>query len=292
MNRMPFPQMPCDDIRPFAAPNAMSLGRLVMPSCVPAQVFRGFRRASAPPGTRNELWVVPLADELAPVLRKIVEATRRQYWIDAIRIVEHRYDTLARCGQRNPAAAALAALVMHPNAAGVVLIATGNEALRIADVNECLGFERTVKQMRSLVLTEDAPGDIPGQLDEIGAKAPRVRERFELSRISVGICGYEEHTAFGDCAKTLATGLTRHKARVLVTKNRETRDVSLQMACAGAHLLIVPSGCTEMPPPFLPTVTASPDVPPAQTLREIEDMLSGNKTSAETASGEALFRPQ
>lgn len=152
--------------------------------------FMGYRRPRGRPGVRNDLWVIPMVGCINGELRSILSRYHKQYWIDAVHLLEHPYG----CSQLGDdilyTRDILAGLARNPNAAGVLIVGLGCENLLVSEVLERIGFDDTLRRVQHVTLQDDSEDEISKHLDEFAANAPRTREEFPLSDLCVGVkCG-------------------------------------------------------------------------------------------------------
>lgn len=158
-------------------------------------VFDGYRRKNGDVGIRNELWIIPTVGCVNSQANLIAERMRREIpmdGIDDIRVFSHNYgcsqlgDDLANT--RN----ALAALAMHPNAGGVLVIGLGCENNQIDKLKECMS-DYDPQRVRFLTAQEvddevDAGFSICKELAGL-MRADR-RASVSVSKLRIGLkCG-------------------------------------------------------------------------------------------------------
>ncbi len=107
-----------------------------------APIVRGYLRANGDMGIRNELWIVPTVGCVNGQANAIINRLRAECdltGIDDVRAFTHNYGC-SQLGQDHAnTRAALAALVKHPNAGGVLVLGLGCENNQIARFRDELG---------------------------------------------------------------------------------------------------------------------------------------------------------
>lgn len=155
--------------------------------------FLGYRRPDGRVGTRNEIWIIPTVGCVARTAERIARHAGEKHAaaVDGIHAFPHPLgcsqlgDDLA--GTRN----LLAALAMHPNAGGVLLIGLGCESNQMKQLVERMGS--AAKPVRTLIAqqTEDEFTAGMALVDELVSQAGNARrEPLRLRDLVVGLkCG-------------------------------------------------------------------------------------------------------
>lgn len=140
-------------------------------------VFRGFRRKSTRPGTRNELWIFPSSREIYGEVRHICSLYHAPYWIDAVRVFDpfEGSDTAQKI---------VSSLARVPNAAGVLFV--GMHRDDSMDVIASMGYDGITNRIRTATVTGGCK-EIHERLDELATDTPRVRESFPITDLRVGV---------------------------------------------------------------------------------------------------------
>lgn len=104
-------------------------------------VFRGFRRADGKAGIRNEIWIIPtvgcvgsVAEEIAREASSFAEGS-----IDGVYAMTHPFGCSQLGGDHLNTQKALAGLVRHPNAGGVLVLGLGCENNNLDEFKKVLG---------------------------------------------------------------------------------------------------------------------------------------------------------
>jgi altronate hydrolase len=155
--------------------------------------FEGYGRADGQVGIRNELWIVPtvgcvngVAEQLAARLRPPPPG------VDAVVVLAHPYGCSQLGEDQERTRDLLAAMVAHPNAAGVLVLGLGCEGNGASDLRRALG-PVDPGRVRFLVAQEVDDELAAGEalLRELAEGAQRARRsRFPLSALRLGLkCG-------------------------------------------------------------------------------------------------------
>ena len=155
----------------------------------------GYLRKSGQMGIRNELWVIPTVGCVNGQASEIVERIKRECdcsHIDDVRAYTHSYGCSQLGDDHSNTQKALAAMVRHPNAGGVLVLGLGCENNQIASLKEVIG-EWDDDRVRFLVAQE-----VEDEVEE-GLRLCRElvekmredrREKLPLSLLRVGLkCG-------------------------------------------------------------------------------------------------------
>lgn len=156
--------------------------------------FRGFRRTNGKVGVRNEIWIIPTvgcvnspAEAIAREAAVFVHGS-----VDGVYAFTHPYGCSQLGGDHENTQKALAGLVRHPNAGGVLVLALGCENNNIEEFKKHLGG---VDESRVRFLNcQDADDEIESglvlikELCDIAAEDER--EEIAASELIVGLkCG-------------------------------------------------------------------------------------------------------
>ncbi|MDR1471987.1 MAG: altronate dehydratase family protein [Synergistaceae bacterium] len=152
--------------------------------------FMGYRRMAERPGVRNDLWVIPTSGAVNGELRSILGNYGKPYWISSVKLLEHPLGGSDPREDTGTVAAILAGLAENPNAAGVLLVGLGCENISLSEIHSrVIGKDLNVMKL-TLQDAPDCAGSVCRMLDELAAAAPRVREKFPVSQLCVGVkCG-------------------------------------------------------------------------------------------------------
>lgn len=155
----------------------------------------GYLRASGEMGIRNELWIVPTVGCVNGQAQAIAERLRRECdcsHLDDVRVYTHNYGCSQLGDDHSNTQRALAALIKHPNAGGVLVLGLGCENNQIASLKEVMG-EWDEDRVRFLVAQEvENEVDMGVQLCRELVEKMRMdrREPLPLSYLRIGLkCG-------------------------------------------------------------------------------------------------------
>jgi len=156
--------------------------------------FRGFRRKSGRVGIRNEIWIIPTVGCVNSAAQTLAREAAAFVCgsVDGVYAFPHPYGcSQLGCDHRNTQAA-LAGLVHHPNAGGVLVLGLGCENNNIDEFRKILG-DVDEERVRFLVCqeTEDEIADGLAILRELCALASEdERTPCPVSSLTVGLkCG-------------------------------------------------------------------------------------------------------
>lgn len=119
--------------------------------------INGYARFNGDMGIRNELWIVPTVGCVNGQANAIVDRLRRECdlsHIDDLRAFTHNYGC-SQLGQDHAnTRSALAALIRHPNAGGVLVLGLGCENNQMSALREELGDSYDPTRVRFLIAQE------------------------------------------------------------------------------------------------------------------------------------------
>ena len=157
--------------------------------------FRGYRRKNGEAGIRNELWVVPTVGCVNGQAQQIIDRFRREVQpegLDAIEVFKHNYGCSQLGDDHVYTQKALARIISHPNAGGVLVLGLGCENNQISHLKKFIG-QYDSDRVRFLVAQEVEEEIEAGValLKEIYAFVREDRrEAISLSELKVGLkCG-------------------------------------------------------------------------------------------------------
>lgn len=157
--------------------------------------FNGYKRANGKTGIRNELWIVPTVGCVNGQAQQIADLFRIEnnpVDIDGVEVFKHSYGCSQLGDDHTNTQKALAAVINHPNAGGVLVLGLGCENNQISQLKEFIG-DYDEKRVRFLV-AQDVENEIEEGLklvQEIYAEMQNDRrEPVPLSELKVGLkCG-------------------------------------------------------------------------------------------------------
>lgn len=155
----------------------------------------GYLRKNGDMGIRNELWIVPSVGCVNGQAQAIVNRVKAELdiaHIDDVRVYTHNYGCSQLGDDHLNTQKALAALIKHPNAGGVLVLGLGCENNQIADLKKVIGEwdEERVK----FLIAQDVEDEIEEGLKIMAELAERMkadkRSAQPLSKLKVGLkCG-------------------------------------------------------------------------------------------------------
>ncbi|MDR2130443.1 MAG: altronate dehydratase family protein [Odoribacteraceae bacterium] len=167
---------------------------LPLPSSPPPAVL-GYRRADGQMGIRNELWVIPTVGCVNGQARAIVERVKRE--VDLARVDDacaytHPYGCSQLGDDHARTRAALAAMIRHPNAGGVLVLGLGCENNQVADLQRELGAwdEERVRFLIAQEVEDEVESGFEIARELVAKMQEDRREPLPVSRLKVGLkCG-------------------------------------------------------------------------------------------------------
>ncbi len=157
-------------------------------------VFRGFRRSDGRAGIRNEIWIIPtvgcvnsVAQTLAQKASSLVRGS-----VDGVYAFPHPYGCSQLGEDHENTQKALAGLVRHPNAGGVLVLGLGCENNNIAEFRKTLGAvdEARVKFLNCQDVEDEIAAGMEILTELIALAVDDVREDIPASALIVGLkCG-------------------------------------------------------------------------------------------------------
>lgn len=156
--------------------------------------FMGYRRENGKVGVRNDVWIVPTVGCVNAIANQIIEAAKplAEGKVDSIHAFTHPYGCSQMGDDQLNTQKALAALVNHPNAAGVLVLGLGCENNNIPEFKKVLG-EYDESRVKFLVCQdhEDEVEEALKLMKELIEKAATYkREPIDASELVIGLkCG-------------------------------------------------------------------------------------------------------
>jgi len=145
-------------------------------SSIEEQSFKGYLRKNGEVGIRNELWIVPTVGCVNGQAQQIIDRFKSLIHpkeIDAVEVFKHNYGCSQLGDDHINTRTALADLVKHPNAGGVLVLSLGCENLQMEEFRESLG--EYDKQRIRFLKAQDVS-------DEIAEGVTILREIYEVMR--------------------------------------------------------------------------------------------------------------
>ncbi|MDR1652688.1 MAG: altronate dehydratase family protein [Prevotellaceae bacterium] len=157
--------------------------------------INGFLRANGDLGIRNELWIVPTVGCVNGQAQAIVARVRAELHtehIDDIRVFTHNYGCSQLGDDHLNTRNALAAVVRHPNAGGLLVLSLGCENNQQKDFKNALGKydEQRVKFLIAQEVEDEIEAGFALMKDLVEVMRSDRREQLPLSKLKVGLkCG-------------------------------------------------------------------------------------------------------
>lgn len=155
----------------------------------------GYLRKNGDMGIRNELWIVPSVGCVNGQAQAIVNRVKAELdtsHIDDVRVYTHNYGCSQLGEDHANTQKALAALIKHPNAGGVLVLGLGCENNQIADLKQVIG-EWDEERVKFLIAQEVEDEIEVGfrLMKELAAKMKEDRRTPQpLSKLKIGLkCG-------------------------------------------------------------------------------------------------------
>ncbi len=157
--------------------------------------FEGYRRSNGNIGIRNEMWVIPTVGCVNGQAQQIINRFQKEVDtenIDAIEVFKHNYGCSQLGDDHVNTQKALAAIINHPNAGGILVLGLGCENNQISQLKNFIG-EYDPQRIKFLV-AQDVEDEIEAGLESLKEiyeqmKTDR-REAIPLSELKVGLkCG-------------------------------------------------------------------------------------------------------
>jgi len=135
--------------------------------------FKGYRRKNGDAGIRNEIWVVPTVGCVNGQAQQIIQLFQKEVQpenIDAIEVFKHNYGCSQLGDDHINTQKALAGIINHPNAAGVLVLGLGCENNQISQLKKVIG-DYDPQRVKFLVAQEVE--------DEVEAGVELLKEIYE-----------------------------------------------------------------------------------------------------------------
>lgn len=157
--------------------------------------FDGYRRSNGSAGIRNEIWIVPTVGCVNGQAQQIINRFQKEVSpekADAIEVFKHNYGCSQLGDDHTNTQKALAQIINHPNAGGVLVLGLGCENNQISHLKKFIG-EHDSERIKFLV-AQEVDDEIEAGVEllkEIYEKMQHDRrEAIPLSELKVGLkCG-------------------------------------------------------------------------------------------------------
>ena len=158
--------------------------------------FMGYERADGKAGVRNELWIIPTVGCVNAVARAIEQRTQdlKGEKIDNVVAFSHPYGCSQMGDDQENTREALASLIKHPNAGGVLVLGLGCENSNIGILKEggyLDGYDESRVRFLQCQDCEDEVGEGIRILKELAENAGKLeRKRISVEKLIIGMkCG-------------------------------------------------------------------------------------------------------
>lgn len=157
--------------------------------------FNGYRRSNGNSGIRNEIWVVPTVGCVNGQAQQIINRFQKEVNpdnIDAIEVFKHNYGCSQLGDDHINTQKALADIINHPNAGGVLVLGLGCENNQISHLKKVIG-EHDSDRVKFLI-AQDVEDEVEAGVEILkeiyGQMKNDRREAIPLSELKVGLkCG-------------------------------------------------------------------------------------------------------
>ncbi|MDR1756431.1 MAG: altronate dehydratase family protein [Culturomica sp.] len=155
----------------------------------------GYLRKNGEMGIRNELWIVPTVGCVNGQAQAIADRVKRELdvsHVEDVRVYTHNYGCSQLGDDHENTQKALAGLVRHPNAGGVLVLGLGCENNQIADFKQVIGTwdEERVK----FLIAQEVEDEIAAGFELVKELVEKMkadkRKPLPLSNLKIGLkCG-------------------------------------------------------------------------------------------------------
>ncbi len=160
-----------------------------------AATFMGYARQNGDVGIRNELWIVPTVgcvNGQAQLIAERIKAECDCSHLDDVRVYTHNYGCSQLGNDHANTQKALAALVKHPNAGGVLVLGLGCENNQVSDFRKVIG--ECDEQRVKFLIAQEVEDEVESGFEICSTlvKLTRADKRTPqpLSKLKVGLkCG-------------------------------------------------------------------------------------------------------
>ena len=158
------------------------------------RTFLGYERRNGKVGIRNELWIVPTVGCVNSIAKEIENKCRHLVGgnIEAVVAFNHPYGCSQMGDDQENTREALAGLINHPNAGGVLVLGLGCENSNIGVLKEYLGdYDETTVRFLQCQDVEDEVTEGVKIVEELATMASQnIRTPQSISKLIIGMkCG-------------------------------------------------------------------------------------------------------
>ncbi|MCE1200316.1 MAG: altronate dehydratase family protein [Marinilabiliales bacterium] len=157
--------------------------------------FDGYLRSNGEAGIRNEIWVVPTVGCVNGQAQQIIDRFRREVQpehVDAIEVFKHNYGCSQLGDDHLNTQKALARIVRHPNAGGVLVLGLGCENNQVSHLQKIIGAydPSRVKFLVAQEVEDEIEAGVMLLKELYSAMQQDKRVAIPLSALKVGLkCG-------------------------------------------------------------------------------------------------------
>ena len=157
--------------------------------------FNGYRRSNGNAGIRNEIWIVPTVGCVNGQAQQIINRFQKEVNpenVDAIEVFKHNYGCSQLGDDHVNTQKALAQLINHPNAGGVLVLGLGCENNQISHLKKFIGEYDSdrIKFLVSQEVEDEVEAGVEILKEIYGHMKNDRREAIPLSELKVGLkCG-------------------------------------------------------------------------------------------------------
>ncbi len=157
--------------------------------------FNGFKRSNGKVGIRNELWIVPTVGCVNGQAQQIIDRFKKEVNpsdIDAIEVFKHNYGCSQLGDDHVNTQKALASIINHPNAGGVIVIGLGCENNQVKYLKDFIGDYNPLRT--KFLISQDVDDEIEEGLkllkEVYTVMRNDQREPVSISELKIGLkCG-------------------------------------------------------------------------------------------------------
>lgn len=158
------------------------------------KTFMGYERANGKAGVRNELWIIPTVGCVNSIAKEIERKAQKLVGgnIEAVVAMTHPYGCSQMGDDQENTREALARLINHPNAGGVLVLGLGCENSNIGVLKDYLGdYDKESVRFLQCQDVEDEVLEGMEILEELAKKASlKERTPQNISKLVIGMkCG-------------------------------------------------------------------------------------------------------
>lgn len=157
--------------------------------------FDGYKRANGKVGVRNEIWIVPTVGCVNGQAQQIIDRFMKEVQpddIDGVEVFKHNYGCSQLGDDHVNTQKALASIINHPNAGGVLVMGLGCENNQIAHLKKFIGDydEQRIRYMVAQDVEDEIVAGVNTLKEIYDLVRTDKREPVSLSELKIGLkCG-------------------------------------------------------------------------------------------------------